>query len=187
MKKQERSKSKDIEKAGKILKSGGVVIFPTDTVFGIGCIIDDKGAIEKIYKIKGTEKSQHLPILISDISQIQEIAKLNSSALDLIKKHWPGALTLVLKTKAGSRTIGVRMPDSDTVRMLIKYVKKPIIGTSANFHAKPTPKKFEDLDPELIKLVDFVISGKCALQRESTVVDATADKIKILRQGAIKL
>jgi len=172
------SQSLNISKAAGILKAGGVVIFPTDTVYGIGCAADNQKALDRIYKIKGTPKTQLFPILVSEISQVP---KLPPAALTLVKKHWPGALTVILKSG------GFRMPNSKLVKSLIQKAGKPIVGTSANFHGHPAPKSYSQLDPNLVKLADFVIKGECKLGIESTVVDATVDPPKVIRLGAVKL
>ncbi len=187
MKKQEESKLLEIKKAAAVLKSGGVVIFPTDTVYGIGCRIDNQKAVNRIYKIKSRSNSQPFPVLVSSIKQVESIATLNESARRLIEKYWPGGLTIILNSKEGNQKIGFRMPRSSMVSLLIDLVGKPIIGTSANFHGQPPAASFEKLDPKLIKLADFVIKGKSGGGVESTVVDATVDPIKILRKGAIAL
>lgn len=206
MKKQEESKLLEIKKAAEVLKSGGVVIFPTDTVYGIGSIYDDQNALDRIYKIKSRPENQPFPILVSMVRQVEDLATITPSARKLIKKYWPGGLTIILPSvipaKAGthpnhlpviasetkqSPKIGFRMPRSSLITLLIDLVGVPIIGTSANFHGRPPAASFEKLDPQLIKLADFVIKGTCRNGVESTVVDATVDPPKILRQGAVKI
>jgi len=196
--------TKDLNKAASILKSGGVVIFPTDTVYGIGCRFDDQKAIERLYQIKKAPKDQKFPILVSNINQVKQLAKVNKIAQKLISKYWPGGLTLILNStrrkpglKFGQKLdykpglkptkIGFRMPDSKLALDLIDKIGVPIIGTSANFHGQSTPKRFKEIDPQLIKLADFTISGECQGQVESTVVDATVNPPRILRQGAVEL
>ena len=188
-----------LEEASQILRAGGVVIFPTDTVYGIGCRYDNQKAIERLYQIKKTPKDQEFPILVSNIGQVRKLAKVSVVAEKLIRKYWPGGLTIILRHKPGLRSgqkpdhkpglspvkIGFRMPDSKLVLDLVDQVGIPIIGTSANFHGQKAPKSFDKLDPELVKLVDFVIRGKCKEGIESTVVDATSDPPKILRHGAV--
>ena len=183
----DQSLEDQIKEAVRILKKGGVVIFPTDTVYGIGCRFDDKDAVPRLYKIKKTPTGQPFPILVSSLSQIEDLAIIYKTAEELIKKFWPGALTIVLKSKNGREKIGFRMPDSQLVKSLIDGVGVPIIGTSANFHGHPTPKSYKELNPDLIKLVDFVMEGECEGGVESTVVDATFDPPKVLRRGAITL
>lgn len=175
-----------IEKAQEVLKRGGIVIFPTDTVYGIGAIWTNSTAIERLHKIKGTPQHQSYPVLISNVGQAEQAAIVTPLAKNLISKYWPGALTIVLKEKDGVNKIGFRMPGSDTLRELIKGAGAPVIGTSANFHGEKTPKSFEEIDPSLLKMVDYCLEGECSGKTESTVVDASTEEIKILREGAVK-
>lgn len=177
--------SKDLNEASEILRNGGVVIFPTDTVYGVGCRYDDKDALSRIYKIKGTPKKQNFPILVSSVDQVKKLAKIGDRAMDLINKYWPGALTIILKSKDSSQKIGFRIPDSQVIKDLISQVGVPIIGTSANFHTQRAVTNFKDLDVKFVELVGHVIEGECELGVESTVVDATINPFKILRRGAV--
>lgn len=185
MKKQEKSQSAQISKAVEILKSGGVVIFPTDTVYGIGCMADDQHAINRIYKIKATPKSQPFPILVSSVNQVEKFVSINSQAQKLMDKYWPGALTIILRGKDEEK-YGFRMPDSDVVRSIVDKVG-PIIGTSANFHGQKAVSASKDLDPKLVELADFLVEGESEGGVESTVIDATTEPSKIIRQGAVRL
>ena len=184
---QGQSSGDQIKEAIAVLKKGGIVIFPTDTVYGIGCRFDDKDAISRLYKIKKTPIGQPFPILVTKLSQVEKLVLINKTAEELIKKYWPGALTIILKSKNGKEQIGFRMPDSSLVKLLIDGLGEPLIGTSANFHGSSAPKSYEELDSAFAKLADFVLKGECQLGVESTVVDATSDVPKILRQGAIKI
>lgn len=183
MKKPEKSKLKELNKAIEVLKKGGIVIFPTDTVYGIGCKWDNPSAISRIRNIKST--TQNLPILVASVSQAQKIGKISPQALGLINKYWPGGLTILVKSKKNDQKIGIRMPSSDNVKYIIENLGYPIIGTSANFHGQKAPTKSADLDPGLIKLVDYVVKGECKEGKESTVIDTTVSPTKILRRGAI--
>ena len=176
-----------IEKAIAILKKGGIVIFPTDTVYGIGCCFDRPKAVDRIYQIKNTPRGQPFPVLVSTTDQLRQYAQVTVQAENLIKKYWPGALTIILQSKKSKGKIGFRMPDSSLVKALIDELGVPIIGTSANFHGHPAPKSYEELDSNFTKLADFVLEGDCQLGEESTVVDATVDPPKVLRQGAVEL
>src|SRR3989344_3885958 len=176
-----------LEKAIAVLKKGGIVIFPTDTVYGIGCLFDNPKAVDRIYEIKKTPTNQPFPILVSNLSQVEDLAVINKTGEGIIKKYWPGALTIVLDSKNGKEKIGFRMPDSALIKSIIDGVGMPLIGTSANLHGSDAPKSYEELDSDFAKLADFVLEGKCQLGAESTVVDATGDVPDILRQGAIKL
>ena len=180
----------------KIVKNRGIIIFPTDTAFGIGCRIDDVGLVEKLFKTRKRPQEKAVPVLVASIKMAEEYADINTTARKLIQQHWPGGLTVVVPAKinktnslvrGGGKTIGIRMPNHTTTLKLIKAVGVPIIGSSANFAGEQTPYKMSDLDSELIKQVDFVLPGRCSAKLSSTVVDCTGDKIKILRQGAVKI
>lgn len=189
----------DIDKAVKILKEGGVVIFPTDTAFGIGCRIDDEKAVDRLFEIRKRPETQPTSILVSSIKMAQDYLKPISSDVrrKLMEKYWPGGLTIVLSCKiekvpslvrgTGS-TLGVRMPNHKTALELIKGTGVPILGPSANFHGEKTPYSLADLDKKLVKLVDYVLSGETSsLHQPSTVIDCSVKPWKILREGAVKL
>jgi L-threonylcarbamoyladenylate synthase len=188
----------DVKKAVRFLKNGGIVIFPTDTAFGIGCRIDDEAAVRRLFNIRKRPETKAVPVLVSSLHMAQKyLHPIPQDVIDkLIKPYWPGALTIVLECKkdkipifvrGGGTSLGVRVPDHLTTLALLNGVGVPIIGTSANFAGEKTPYTFEDLDPELVKLVDFVVPGVCHAKQASTVVDCTQKPWKVLRQGAIEL
>lgn len=186
-----------IIKAIKTFKDGGIVIFPTDTAFGIGCRMDDKKAVDRLFAIRKRPRTQATPVLVS--SQNQPLAYYFDPpeiVRHLMKKYWPGALTIIAKCKknlvyspirGGGQTIGLRMPNHETALELIRGAGVPILGPSANFHGQSTPYRFEDLDPELVKLVDYVVPGICSIGMASTVVDCSVTPYRVVRQGAIIL
>ena len=176
------SATRDLDKAVQILIKGGVIIFPTDTIYGIGARWDSEIAIARIRRIKGS--SQNFPILVKDLEQAHQFTKFNQAAANLAGRFWPGPLTLILQAQNADQKIGVRIPDSELVKTLIEKSGFPIIGTSANYHGKLSPTTFSQIDKDLIKKVDFVIGGTCKYRQESTVVDATVNPPKILRRGA---
>lgn len=188
----------EITKAATILKQGGIVIFPTDTAFGIGCRIDDEQAIRRLFRVRQRPETQATPVLVSNLEMAQDYLQLVSEKVKkaLVEKYWPGALTIVLPcqpkkvpelVRGGTQTLGVRMPNHAMALELIKQVNVPLLGPSANFHGEKTPYAFEELDPELIRLVDFVLSGECTVKQASTVIDATVEPWRILRQGSVIL
>lgn len=187
MKRKEELKSSDIEKAARVIKKGGVVVFPTDTVFGIGCRWDNKKAVNRIYKIKSRPPGVPFPILLANAAELVKIAKTSPLSARLIKRYWPGALTVILKLKTGEKTVGFRIPDNAATQKLISGAGIPIVGTSANLHGKPPVKNSAELDPNLIQKVDYVLQGTCKGGVESTVVDLSGKKPKIIRQGAVKI
>ncbi len=183
MKKQGKSQLEEIEEAVSVLRRGGVIIFPTDTVYGMGCRANDPIAKARIRRIKMSR--QEFPVLIDNIERAHEFAKFNQAAIHLTSKYWPGALTLILPSKKTYGKIGLRIPDSALVKSIIKKLDEPIIGTSANFHGQKSATSYGQLDKKLTKKVDLVIKGECKLKQESTVVDATFSPPRILRRGAV--
>ena len=188
----------DIQQAIKVLKNGGIVIFPTDTAFGIGCRIDDEEAVRRLFKIRKRPTNQATPVLVESLGMAQEYVKAISQAVidKLIKPYWPGALTIVLPCKiekipepvrGRGKTLGVRMPNHQIALALVKGVGVPILGPSANLHGKKTPYRFEDLAQKLVKLVDYVVAGECTLEQQSTIIDCSEKPWRIIRQGAIVL
>ncbi len=187
----------DIQKAIKIINSGGIIIFPTDTAFGIGCRIDDRKAVDTLFAIRRRPPTQPMPVLVDSADMALDYFE---SPPDIVRRfmkdHWPGGLTIIARCKknmiyspirAGGDTIGLRMPNHQTILEIIKGVGVPILGPSANFHGDPTPYSTDELNPELVKLVDYVVPGECTIKEASTVVDCSVDPYKIIRQGAVIL
>lgn len=188
----------EIEKAIKILQKGGIVVFPTDTAFGVGCRMDDEKAVEKLFRVRRRPKTQATPVLVDSLKMAQDyLEPIPQEVVEkLIKPYWPGALTLILPcikqkvpylVRGGGQTLGVRLPDHPVPQKLIKGVGVPILGPSANFHGEKTPYKYEDLDPEFLKGVDLVLSGECPVGVVSTVIDCSKKPWKIIRQGAMRI
>lgn len=185
---------REIEKGVKILRKGGVIAFPTDTVYGLGADAFNSPAVERIYEIKNRPKHRQLPLLIADVERLITLAdSIPEIAWFLAKRFWPGGLTLVLpKTDslpaylAPESTIAVRVPNHPVCLALIQHLGNPIIGTSANISGQPTALTAEEVGQQLGGKIDFVINGgKCPGGKESTVVDATREPPIILRQGII--
>ena len=187
-----------IDEAVAILNKGGVVIFPTDTAFGIGCRIDNEEAIKKLFKIRNRPTTQATPVLVDSLVMAKEYAaEIPENIIEkLINPFWPGALTIILEAKidkvpllvrGGTETVGLRMPGQIKILEIIKKVGVPILGPSANFHGGVTPFEFKDLDPKLIALADYVVEGECSIKNSSTVIDCTKTPWEILRQGAIQV
>lgn len=185
----------NIEKAVSIVKRGGIIIYPTDTAFGIGCRIDDQAAVDRLFKIRRRPETQAMPVLVSSAEMALSYYSHPSDVVRrLMETYWPGGLTIIDTCKenliyspirAGGETIGMRMPNHPTILKIIEEVGVPILGPSANFHGDPTPYSTADLNPELVKLVDYVLPGECTVKQASTVVDCSVNPYKIIRQGAI--
>jgi L-threonylcarbamoyladenylate synthase len=185
---------REIEKGVKILQKGGVIAFPTDTVYGLGADAFNATAVERIYEIKNRPKHRQLPLLIADVEQLTTLADpIPEIAWLLARRFWPGGLTLVLpKTDslpvylASGPTIAVRVPDHPACLALIQHLGNPIIGTSANISGQPAALTAKEVGQQLGGKIDFIIDGgKCPGGKESTVVDATREPPIILRQGII--
>lgn len=186
----------EIKQAIEILKNGGIVIFPTDTAFGIGCRMDDEKAVSKLFNLRRRPPEKAVPLLASNIEMVKKyVSEFPNVAEDLAKKYWPGALTIVLKANdkvsslvcGGGDTVGFRIPNNEIIKAIISGVGIPILGPSANFAGEETPFEFEDLDKELIKLVDFVVPGECTIKKPSTVIDCSQKPFRILREGALDI
>lgn len=184
-----------IAAAGKILSEGGLVAFPTDTVYGLGALCTDEAAIEKLFAAKGRDEGKPISILVSDIAQVEAAAEeVPEKARRLMEQYWPGALTIVLKKSpavsarlsAGTGTIGIRMPDSETARALIEAAKSPLAAPSANLSGKRSAVTAEDVREDLEGRIDLILDGgACPVGLASTVVDLTGQAPKILREGII--
>lgn len=190
--------NKHVQEAVQILKQGGIVIYPTDTAFGIGCRIDNPSAVERLFQLRRRPPVKATPVLAASLHMLEPFIKpLPQDVISkLIEPHWPGGLTIVLSCypekipdliRGGTETLGVRIPNHLVTLSMIEGVGVPIIGTSANFSGGKTPYTYEDLDPELIKLVDFVVPGECYAKQSSTVIDVTQHPWKVLREGAVKI
>ena len=185
---------REIEKGVRILQQGGVIVYPTDTVYGLGADAFNSTAVERIYEIKNRPKHRQFPLLIADVERLATLAEpIPEIAWFLARRFWPGGLTLVLpKTDSlpaylvPGPTIAVRVPNHSVCLALIQHLGNPIIGTSANVSGQPAALTVEEVGQQLGEKIDFVINGgKCPGGKESTVVDVTHESPIILRQGII--
>ncbi len=187
-----------MSKAIDVFNAGGIIIYPTDTAFGMGCRIDRIDAVKRLFSLRRRPETQAVPVLVAGIEMAEKYlaTPLSNNVRHLMEKYWPGGLTIVYPCKVditpplvrgGGTTLGVRMPDHELALELIKEVGVPILGPSANFHGFKTPYDLSDLDPELTKLVDFVVTGETKTKNSSTVIDCSKSTWKILRQGSIKI
>ena len=188
---------KQVEKGIAILKKGGLVAYPTDTVYGIGASADISDAVRRIYKVKKRPLNMAFPLLLAHISQISGVAvNVPPLAWFLAAKFLPGALTLVLYRSncvsdvvtGGSSKVGVRVPAHPVPIALVSGIGAPLVGTSANLNRHPSAVTAEEVAVQIGSAIDLVIDGGRAPGGiESTVVDVTGESPVILRQGAISL
>ena len=183
-----------IDKGIQILKRGGVIAFPTDTVYGLGADAFSPKAVERIYEIKKRPRHLPLPLLIGDVKQLAVLAvkPLPEIALFLARRFWPGGLTLVVPKAVhlpgylGDTNIAVRVPAHPICLALILAINNPLIGTSANISGKPSVVTAGEVRQQLGNEVDLIIDGgRCPGGSESTVVDVTGGGAVILRHGII--
>lgn len=185
----------DIKKAGQIIKEGGLVAFPTETVYGLGADGLNPEAVKKVYKAKGRPSDNPMILHISQVDQIYEIAKtVTPNHLKLMDAFWPGPMTMVMdckdivpkETTGGLSTVGIRLPKTEAARQLISAAGTPIAAPSANLSGKPSPTNanhvLDDLDGRIDALIE---GGDCQVGIESTVLTIKDDKIIILRPGLI--
>ena len=184
-----------VERAIRILKNGGIVAFPTDTIYGLGANAFDEDAVLRIYEAKIRPRNFALTLLLADTSQIKLVAEnIPKMAWKLAEKFMPGALTIVLnKSMAVSNmitgegnTVAVRIPNHPVPIALVKGLGAPITGTSANISGGNNPLTAEDVFNQLRYRVDMIIDGgRCPIGVSSTVLDLTTNPPKIIREGAI--
>lgn len=184
-----------IEKAGDVAKNGGLVVFPTETVYGLGANALDPTAANRIYQAKGRPSDNPLIVHIHDIAQVKQLAlEVSPLSQKLMEAFWPGPLTLIFKktavvpdnVTAGLDTVAVRMPDHAVAMDFLKAAGVPIAAPSANMSGKPSPTKAEHVIADLYGRVDVILcSDPSRIGVESTVVDATGDEIIILRPGGL--
>lgn len=189
----ENPNEKEINKVVQILQDGGLIIYPTDTVYAMGCDALNVRAVEKICKMKGInpEKS-NLSIICCDLSNISEYARVDNFTFKLMKKNLPGPFTFILNTTSSlpkiyknKKTVGIRIPDNNIIRELVNSLGNPILTTSV----KDDDEMLEySTDPELIyekykEQVDIVIDGGYGGIEASTIVDCTDGEPEIIRQG----
>lgn len=190
-----KSYKSSIKEAAKILKNGGIVAIPTETVYGLAASALDENAVKKVFEAKGRPQDNPLIVHIADINKLNEIAAdIPSGALECARRFWPGPLTMVLKRKgvipalvsAGLDTVAVRMPSDKTARDIINESGLPLAAPSANTSGRPSPTKakyvIEDLDG---KIDAVVMGGDCGVGVESTVITLVTNPPRLLRPGAV--
>lgn len=185
----------ELDNCIEVLMNGGIVIFPTETVYGIGTNAYCEKSVEKIYEIKERPEEKPLSILVSNVNEISKYAIINNSMEEqIIKNFMPGPITIILEKRpevfnyitSGKNTIGIRIPDNKIVLKILEALKLPIVAPSANISGHPSGIELNEILPDFENKVDICIDGgKSELSESSTIVQVVDNEIKVLRQGKI--
>jgi tRNA threonylcarbamoyl adenosine modification protein (Sua5/YciO/YrdC/YwlC family) len=191
----ENPQPREIERIVEVLRAGGLVIYPTDTIYGLGCDINNSKAVERVAQIKGLNlRKDHLSIICHDMSNLSDYSKsIDKQVFKLLKKNLPGPFTFILPAnnniprlfKNNKKTIGFRIPDNLIIREIVKGLGNPVLSTS--IHDEDEIIEYTT-DPELIhekyeNLVDIVVDGGVGGNEASTIVDCTTFPFSLIRQG----
>jgi L-threonylcarbamoyladenylate synthase len=184
-----------LRRAVELLRAGSIVAFPTDTVYGVGAIVWDLGAVRQLYSAKLRPADKAIPVLLADASDLALVARdLPSSALRLAQRLWPGPLTLVVprapairdEVTAGGDTVAVRIPDHELARALIRAAGAPLAATSANLSGRPSPTTAQEVAAGLGRRIPLILDGgPCPGGTASTVVDLSGPSLQIIRPGPL--
>ncbi len=175
-----------------VIQKGGIVAFPTETVYGVGIHFDDEEALDRLMEAKNRDYSKAITLMVADKKDISQYAYISPQAQKMIDQFMPGMITLIFKKKEsvrdsmtyGKSTIGIRIPDSEFVLSLLKKVG-PMLVTSANLSQHSNTTSTQEVLNQLDGRIDLVVDGKTSDNIASTVVDVSQDEIKILRAGKI--
>jgi L-threonylcarbamoyladenylate synthase len=160
--------NQDISKALEVLKKGGVILYPTDTIWGIGCDASNVDAVRRVYEIKKREDSKSMIVLLDNLSYlsfyINEVPEIAYELIDVSDKPltiiYPGAKNLATNLIASDGSIGIRIPNDDFCKQLISKLRKPLVSTSANISGKSSPSNFNEIAQEIIEVVDYVVEWR---------------------------
>ena len=186
-----------LEKAAELIKDGKIVVFPTETVYGIGTNGLDEQAVKKLYNVKQRPFNKPISLLVSNMEMVDMIAKdITEIEYKIMEKFFPGPLTIILKKKdlvpnivtSGQDTVGVRMPSGEIARKLLEFAGVPIATPSANITGEPSGTNLQEIKKHFEGKVDYYIDGgESELGVSSTIVQVIDEKPQILRQGSITL
>ncbi len=191
-----------LEKAVEVINDGGVIAFPTNSVYGLGGDPLNLEVINRIYDIKYRDRSKGLLLLVADIEEAEKVAEFNKIGYKLAERFWPGQLTLILNKKepniippevtAGKNTIGIRIPENEIVLTILKRLKVNgyfggIIGTSANYSGEPPSISGDQVAKKFLTPIDLILDGgKTKTKVPTTILDCTSEELRILRIGVVK-
>lgn len=187
-----------ISKAVEVLKRGGLLVYPTETVYGLGVDATSEEALEKLWEFKGERGDKPVLCAVANVKMAEKYVVLSELGKKIVQKYWPGAVAVVAvsrglvgkKAQGESKNLGLRNPDNKMMLEIIENFGKPITSTSANISGATTARSFAEflatVPEERQKMVDlFIDDGELPLSAPSTIVDTTGNEVKIIRQGEI--
>ncbi len=180
-----------IRHAVQVLKEGGLIVYPTDTVYGLGCNLFDKKAVERIYQIKGAKKKRRLSFICSDLKNIAEYAHVSTPAYKIMRSLLPGPFTFILEATRlvpkilleKRKTVGIRVPDNKICHDLLLEFGKPIISTSLNLPGKPYLNDPDEIEEIFYHNVDLFVDAGVGGIEPSTIIDLSDDQPMLVRAG----
>lgn len=190
-----RATKNNIKVAAQTVKDGGIIVFPTETVYGLGCDPLNMQAVQRLIAVKGQRKKP-FPVLITSLEDATKIAHISDNGKKLATKFWPGPLTMVFKKKKtlpdgvtfGLDSVGLRVPNNQVALKLIELSDNLLIGSSANLTGEKPPRSVQDISIKLKQKVDLILDGGPTNKGiPSTVIDLTSGEPKILRKGPVNL
>ena len=187
----DRLKGRHIQRAVDVLRSGGVIVYPTDTIYGLGCDITNKNAIERVRRIKGRDKKKPMSFVCADLTHISDYARVSNYAHRLLKRCLPGAYTFILPAtrqtprilQTKQQTVGLRIPDHPVPLALVDALGQPILSTSANYSEQEVITEPWVLEDELGPQVDLIMECGPLPVEASSVVSLIGDEVEVLREG----
>jgi tRNA threonylcarbamoyl adenosine modification protein (Sua5/YciO/YrdC/YwlC family) len=180
-----------ISRVVETLKQGGVIGYPTDTTYGIGCDIFNKKGVKKIYQIKQRDPRKPFSFICADLSDVANYAQVSNFAFKVMRRHLPGPYTFVLEATrvvpdlltTRQKTVGIRIPDNPIALAIVRELGHPLVTTSANVSGEETYQDPEQIEESMGHMLDMVVDGGMLLGEPSTVISLVDDRIEVLRQG----
>lgn len=183
--------SRHISQVVETLRQGGVIIYPTDTTYGIGCDIFNRKGVKKIFQIKQRDSRKPFSFICSDLAEISNYAQVSNFAFKIMKRHLPGPYTFVLEAtkivpdslSTKQKTVGVRIPENKICQEIVKELGHPLVTTSANISGDETPQDPRKIDDVMGRMVNLIVDGGISLGEPSSVISLVDDQIEVLREG----
>ncbi|MEN8258863.1 MAG: L-threonylcarbamoyladenylate synthase [Thermodesulfobacteriota bacterium] len=187
----ENPQSRLIEKAVDVLKRGGIICYPTDTVYGMGCDMFNQKAVKRLHQIKGRPKKKPFSFMCCSLKKVSNYCSLSNAAYRVMKKNLPGAYTFVLPTLkivpkimiTKQKTVGIRVPESPICQMLVELLGNPIVTTSAGIEGEELPANAYEVEQLFGNQVDEIIDGGDVFPMPSSVVSLVGSELEVLREG----